>query len=119
MSEAYAINNPPIIREVSGEKNNKSDLGKNYLLRVQGEEMIIETVKASEDGNGLIVRMYEHKRTRGVVSLETSFKVRQAHLTNLLEENQSPIAIGRNRIEHDFSPYQIMTMRLINEEGVG
>ena len=76
--------------------------------------MIIETVKQAEDGEGVIVRLYENERSRCKVLLRTGFSVQSAHVCNLLEENQTQLEVtGGNEVHLDIKPYQIFTVRLM------
>ncbi len=61
--------------------------------------MIIETVKRAEDGNGIIIRLYESQRKRGQVQVRFGFAVESAWETNLLEENESKLSIENDSIQ--------------------
>ena len=74
--------------------------------------MIIETVKRAEDGDGIIVRLYESQRKRGPVRLQAGFAIEAAWETNLLEENESALRVEKDSVQLDLKPYQIMTLRL-------
>lgn len=74
---------------------------------------IIETVKQAEDGEGIIVRLYESARQRGWVTLKTGFAVGSAHVTNLLEENQESLTVTDQQIKFYLKPFQIVTLRLV------
>jgi alpha-mannosidase len=75
---------------------------------------IIETIKWAEDGEGVIVRFYECNRRRGPVTLDLGFPVQAAYLTNLLEENQAPLAVeAGQRVTLPVKPFQIVTVRLV------
>ena len=74
--------------------------------------IIIETVKRAEDGDGLIVRLYEHHRSRGPVTLTTGFPLKSAQVCNLLEENQEVLEVKDNRVTFEMTPYQIINLRL-------
>jgi alpha-mannosidase len=82
------------------------------MVRTSEASAIIETVKRAEDGNGIIVRLYESQRQRGQVQLHTGFELEAAWRTNLLEENESALRVEKNAIQLDLKPYQIMTLRL-------
>lgn len=76
--------------------------------------IVIETVKCAEDDNGLIIRLYESVRWRGKTYLRTSFKIKAAWETNLLEENEQELKINDdNSISLYFTPFQIRTIRVI------
>ncbi|KAA3663524.1 MAG: alpha-mannosidase [Chloroflexi bacterium] len=105
---AYALNNPLILRRVTGGDGTLSA----SLLSVNVNNVIIETVKQAEDGNGLIVRLYENERSRGPVTVTTSFPIRAAYRCNLLEENQAVLDVSEKSVRLPIKPYQIATLRL-------
>jgi alpha-mannosidase len=80
---------------------------------VDRPNVVIETVKQAEEGQGIIVRLYESQRHRGQVTLTSSFALASVWLTNLLEENQSPLSPVGNKVDFFIKPYQIVTLRLI------
>ena len=107
---AYDLNDPLIVRRVSG----GSGAGAlNSLVSVSAANVVIETVKQAEDGNGVIVRMYEDQRNRGKFTLTTGFALKEAHHCNLLEENDGALEVKNNQVQLDVTPYQIITLRLI------
>jgi alpha-mannosidase len=59
------------------------------------------------------VRFYEGERSRGPVTVQAAFKLKAAHVTNLLEENQEQLAVDGNRVRLNVRPYQIVTLRLV------
>ena len=77
------------------------------------DHVIIETVKRAEDGNGVIVRMYECNRSRGLVRLNAGFPLESAHITNLLEETLETLEVDGRSITVFVKPFQIVTLRLI------
>jgi alpha-mannosidase len=79
---------------------------------VSSPHVIIETVKRAEDGNGIIVRLYESQRKREPIQLQAGFAVQAAWETNLLEENEAALEVENDSIRLHFRPYQIMTIRL-------
>ena len=107
---AYDLNVPLILRRVSG-ASGKESLGS--LVSVDADYAVIETVKRAEDGNGLIVRLYEDHRNRGTVTLRTGFPLASAQVCNLLEENDLALTVSGSSVQIDLSPYQIVSVRLI------
>jgi alpha-mannosidase len=109
VKESYALNNPVLVR-----KNQIVGKGsERFLVKTDSPNVIIETVKRAEDGNGMIVRLYENERCRGVVKLQTGFDLVEGYRCNLLEEPQEPLEVRNNEIKLDIRPYQIMTLRLV------
>ena len=72
-----------------------------------------KSLKAAEDGNGLIVRLYESQRCRGPVTLKAGYPIHQAWRTNLLEEAQEELDVKDNQVKFSVKPYQIVTLRVV------
>jgi alpha-mannosidase len=111
--EAYLLNDPIIVYRSKVESQTSKQLSTlQSLVSVSSANVIIETVKRAEDGNGIIVRLYESQRKRGQVQVRFGFAVESAWETNLLEENESKLSIENDSIQLALRPYQIMTLRL-------
>jgi len=112
--EAYLLNDPIIVfkPKVEGRISEKQASDLQSLLSVTEPNVIIETIKRAEDGNGIIIRLYESQRKRGMVQVRAGFAVEAAWETNLLEENESALGVESNSIQLNLRPYQIMTIRL-------
>ncbi|NDJ85134.1 MAG: alpha-mannosidase [Chloroflexi bacterium] len=109
---AYALNNPLLAIAGNGSQQALPPAAAS-LLAMDAENVVIETVKAAEDGNGLIVRLYECHRQRGQVSLHTGFDVKQAMVTNLLEQDEQAVTVSGRMIRFEIKPYEIITLRLV------
>ncbi|MCA0453767.1 MAG: alpha-mannosidase [Chloroflexi bacterium] len=113
--EAYALNDPLIAQVVEPSPSvDATALGS--LIGSANDNVMIETVKRAEDGNGLIVRFYEFKRERGTVSLNCRFNLGEAWRTNLIEDDQEQIIVEGNQINLFLKPYEIVTLRLIPQQ---
>jgi alpha-mannosidase len=122
ISQAYLLNDPSILWEAErGERSEEalshppsSSLpGPMPLVAVDRPNVVIETVKQAEDGQGLIVRLYESQRRRAEFILATAFPLAGAWRTNLLEENQERVETDGNSLCQPIKPYQIVTLRLL------
>jgi alpha-mannosidase len=107
---AYALNDPLIARKGAG-RGVKGEMAP--LVACDAPNVIIETVKWAEDGNGIIVRLYDTLRRRGPITLTTSFPLKAAVRTNLLEEEKYPLTVEGNRVRYNIRPFEIVTLRLI------
>jgi alpha-mannosidase len=110
VAAAYALNDPLIVWNSSQPVLSQTVL--NSLVAVDRPNVIIETVKRAEDGNGLIVRLYENQRRRGTVTLKAGFPLQRATRTNLLEDNQDSLTVEGNSVRLYLKPYEIVTLRL-------
>jgi alpha-mannosidase len=117
--EAYLLNDPIIVYQRQEERGNKPVASRQSpvsilqsLVSVSSPNVIVETVKRAEDGDGIIVRLYESQRKRGPVRLRAGFSVAAAWETNLLEENETTLSLEGDSIQLNLTPYQIMTLRV-------
>ena len=112
IAEAYCLNDPLIVTE--GKTSAQSPRsGLQSLLSVDRPNIIVETIKRAEDGNGIIVRLYESQRRRGPVRLTAGLEIGEAWRTNLLEENESALQTDGTFVELCVRPYEIVTLRLV------
>ncbi|MCB8943467.1 MAG: alpha-mannosidase [Ardenticatenaceae bacterium] len=117
ITQAYALNNPPFIFQVTQAQETQSPISHLHpLITCEQENVVIETVKLAEDGDGLIVRLYESERRRGTAVLRCGFPLAAAWRTNLLEENQAELAVADDEVAVEIRPFQIVTLRLQVEE---
>jgi alpha-mannosidase len=111
--EAYLLNDPIIVYQRSiDERPSTMVHNLSSMVRVSEPNVIIETVKRAEDGNGIIVRLYESQRKRGPVQVKFGFTLESVWETNLLEENESELSVDQDSILVNLKPYQIITLRV-------
>ena len=110
--EAYLLNDPIVVyrSKVEGQRSNVTCLPS--LVSCDSPNVIIETIKRAEDGDGIIVRLYESHRKRGQVQVKMGCAVDSAWVTNLLEENESALDVENDSILLNLKPYQIVTLRV-------
>jgi alpha-mannosidase len=82
-------------------------------LTVDSPSAVVETLKMSQDGNGLILRVYESKGIRQTMSIRPQFPVSQVYETNLMEEREREVSLGEQGFESALAPYEIKTFRLV------
>jgi alpha-mannosidase len=111
---AYALNDPlfvwPAERGTGGAQALPGALAP--MVQCDSPNIVIETVKLAEDGQGLILRLYESHRRRGEVTLTAGFPLAAVQRTNLLEENQATLTPQGHQVTLFVKPYEIVTLRL-------
>ena len=115
IGEAYALNDPLIVYVAASDTRATQDVtrhGAASLLTCDAPNIVVETIKQADDGNGMIVRLYESQRKRDEITLTAAQPLSGAWRTNLLEEDQEPIGIESNRVTLFVKPYEIVTLRL-------
>jgi alpha-mannosidase len=108
--QAYALNDPMAVYKPLSAR--KTELNPIIYLSVDAPNLVVETVKQAEDGDGVIVRLYECHRTRGTATLTTLFPISAAQETNLLEETISDLEVDGKEVVFEYKPYEIITLRL-------
>lgn len=80
---------------------------------VDKENVILETVKRAEDGEGTILRLYENRNRRSTVALTLSRQVQAAWLCDLMENRETELVQEGNTIRFAIKPYEIVTIRIL------
>ena len=107
-ARAYAFNDPLLAIDGSGGPRRSQP----SLVQV-APNLIVETVKRAEDGTGIVVRLYECDRQRGLTTVHTSFPLREAYRCNLLEDNLESLEVGERSLDLTIRPFEIVTLRLL------
>jgi alpha-mannosidase len=79
-------------------------------LSVDAPNIIIETVKPAEDGQGVVVRLYESAGASTDARLTLPSGVVDVQLTNLLEQDPRPMQMTDRKISLRFGPFEIHTL---------
>ena len=110
-AEAYALNDPIVVyRAEKGAAVKQAGL--EPLVSVSSPNLVVETIKQAEDGDGIVVRLYESHRSRGPAALRFAFPVKAAWETNLLEETERELEVVGNEVRFDVRPFQILTVKV-------
>ena len=110
--EAYLLNDPIIVYQSFATRKQSSVAYLPSLVASEADNVIIETIKHAEDGDGIIIRLYESQRKRGQVHIRFGGAIDSAWMTNLLEENGSALVIENDSICLDIKPFQIVTIKI-------
>jgi len=103
--EGYDLNVPVSVAE--GAAGNKS------LFALDAANVILDTVKAAEDGSGdVILRLYEAKRMATRCTLASALKAKRVRETNMLEEGNTLLSAEACGISLEFRPFEVKTLRL-------
>jgi alpha-mannosidase len=117
IASAYALNDPLLVHAIDAatdaQRNVASPAHSASLIVAEQPNIVIETLKRAEDGNGIIVRLYESQRRRGQITLTAGFRLKAAWHTNLLEQNEHELLVVGQQITFSVHPYEIVTLRLL------
>ena len=108
VQEAYDLNCPLTV--VAG----KNRVVPAYsFLNIKEENILADTIKSAEDGDGIIVRFYEAygKRTQAHVTAAVDSHATYAQC-NCMEEETNPIEGSQGELQLTFQPYEIKTIKI-------
>jgi alpha-mannosidase len=95
------------------------DTLKRSFLTVEPSGVIVETVKLAEDGDDVIVRLYESEHRSVTAEIQFGFPATAAAIVNLLEEHPEPLPVTSNTVRVPFGPFEIKTLRVAAAESFG
>ena len=107
LKKAHELNDPNIVIPI--EKLPK--VKERSLYSVDSKSVKIDSVKRSEDGKGIILRLYETMGMNDNVSLKFDQKYDVTE-TNLIEEKIKNLKKKTNSIELKFTPFEIKSLYL-------
>ena len=79
---------------------------------VDDAALVLDTIKRSEDGGGLVLRLYEAHGGRGVARVRLGVPFTAAARSNLLEDDGEPLAVDGEEIVVPYGPFEIVTVRV-------
>ena len=83
------------------------------LMQVDAPNVIIDTVKAAEDGSGdIILRLYECKHAAADAALTLNLPCSAAFLCDMLENEREAIPLEGSCVKLSFRGFEVKTLRL-------
>ncbi len=105
VQEGYELNVPVTV--VKGNAPTTS------LMSVDAPHVIIDTVKAAEDGSGdVILRLYESINAATKTAITLNMPVSSISLCDMLENEQEPLQVVNGKTELSFRGFEIKTIRI-------
>lgn len=111
---AMEMNHPAVV--VAAEPHNGSLPEEHSLVGFLSEHVVLDTIKAAEDGNGTVLRFYESSGGRESVEVQWPEANVKAIVVNLLEDEIEQLATVNGSFELSFSPFEIKTVKIIKSE---
>lgn len=109
---AQELNNPAELLPATGDA---TTLPLSFTAaKVDAENVLCDTVKAAEDGNGTILRFYECKNRRVRAKIHTDLPVKSLFLCDLMENEIGEIPVKDGDFEYDFRGFDIVTFKIKN-----
>jgi alpha-mannosidase len=83
------------------------------LLTVDDPNLVLDTVKRSEDGKGTVLRLYEAHGARGTARVQVALPFLSAAYCNILEDTLGPAKVTGGNIEVPYGPYKVISLKLV------
>jgi alpha-mannosidase len=104
VAEAAAFNAPLLWTSASARSQS--------FFSVDRSELVIDTVKPTEDGKGVVVRLYESTGRRGQATLHIDLPLTHVVKTNILEDELETLPSEQGRVMLTYQPFEIICLRL-------
>ena len=82
------------------------------FVRISNANVVLDSVKKAEDGDGYILRLYEACGGGGKVTVRTAVPVKQVIACNLMEDNETEIPVESGGFTFETTPYCIHSFRV-------
>jgi len=104
---AYELNLAPAV--IPSARDRAIDFN---LASLDAANVIVEAVKLAEEGDGIILRLYEAGKTGTHVNMHFNVPVATLSTVNMLEEEPESLSVDGNRVHLYFKPFEIKTLKL-------
>lgn len=77
---------------------------------VDHDNVVLETVKQAESGDGVVLRMYECQNARTKTTLTVPASCTKAYITNLMEDVEQELPVENGKVTFTIKPFEVMTI---------
>lgn len=111
IKEAYSFNQPLLCMPVSAADG---ELDESFsLVSCNRENVIIDTVKAAENGSGVIVRLYDSFDTRTNVTITVADGFTKAWLCDMMETELEELPFNGRTVTIPVKNFEIITLKFV------
>lgn len=82
------------------------------FARTDSSNVTLETVKKAENGNNLILRVFEHSNRRVNSKINFGIPIKSVEIVNLMEEGSETIGVIEDTITLELKPFEIVTLSI-------
>lgn len=90
------------------------------FLKINDADLLLETWKPAEDGNGTILRFLDLGGTVRAVTIQTPLlHLKQAWQTDAVERNEKPLSLVRTKgVQFTIHPHELVTVRIVGKDAM-
>jgi alpha-mannosidase len=108
----YELNHPLETVVVTNRASQGSLPEEASFLRINPKNIVLSCLKAAEDSDGIIIRIYDATGEGGEAEITLGFPIKEAIETDLLERNLSRLKVQDGSLKVRLGPWEIKTIRL-------
>ncbi len=82
------------------------------FIKVSDERIMIDAVKLAQDGDGIIIRVYETHSHTGQVSITLPFEIGELWECNMMEVNETKLCFDKDTFTLNIHPFEVRTFRI-------
>jgi alpha-mannosidase len=106
--EAHDLN-APLLACVSANKNGRDPSSRSYM-NISQPNLRLSSLKKAEDGDDLVLRVYDAVGARGTAKLETELGIQKISRLNFLEDEMEQSKTSE--LEISFTPFSVTSLKL-------
>lgn len=107
---AYLYNNPPSMIELN---NGSGSMPKRFsFVESDNGNVVIDTIKKSEEENAYVCRLYCSKNMHTEAELKFAFDFTKVYFCDLLEREQKAVMSKGNTVRLQVKPFELVTLKI-------
>ena len=110
LDRAFGLNNPMRIYDLPA--NGGRGESEKQFIHISRKGVVLDAYKAAQDGDGIILRVYEALSSRGKVEITLPGKVSSVTECNLMEVDETEVACDCNRFSFEIKPNEVRSFRI-------
>lgn len=107
---ALSLNQPVLSVRASAHKGVRP--ASDAFVSFDFPSLVIDALKPAQDGDGLILRVYESESRRGNAGITVHLPVTRVTECNLMEEDETELPVENGRFSFAVKPFEVRTFRL-------
>ena len=112
IQQAYLLNRPLIAKRIN--KNNGVLSDEFSVINCDKENIIIETVKKSENSDDMIIRLFDSYNRKTTTCIKFGFDIKRVYICDMLENEISEVKVVDNSINVDVGNFEILTLKILS-----
>jgi alpha-mannosidase len=107
---AWELNDPLMAIRIGGGEGNLKSTGS--FLSIVSDHVMLSALKMAEEGDGLILRLYEDQNRRGTVKVTFFYPPFRAIECDPYENEIGPATVVSGSLRFDIKPFEVRTFKL-------